>query len=298
MSNPYAVKKHFSPLRYPGGKAKLCSYIKSVIEANQLCDLEYVELYAGGAGVAIELLVHEYALTVHINDLSRPVYAVWDAILNQTEGFCRLLRNARLTLKNWDKQRQIFVNESDHDNLELGFATFFLNRTNRSGILNGGIIGGRSQASAWGIDARFNHKDLLNRVRMIADFRDRIKLTGEDAYDLILTHKHEWARKAFIYLDPPYYSKGKHLYYDFYEDDDHAAIAKLLSKLGKHAWVVSYDNHARIRELFAGYKSVTYDIDYTARDRKVGTEVMFFSPILTVPGPSPNMKNYVVSEGS
>ena len=298
MSKPYAIKRHFSPLRYPGGKGKLCSYIKSVIEANQLYDREYVELYAGGAGVAIELLAHEYVFSVHINDLSRPVYAVWDSVLNHTEDFCRLLRNTRITLKNWDKQRAIFVNEAEYSNLTLGFATFFLNRTNRSGLLNGGIIGGRRQEGEWGIDARYNVKDLLNRVQMIADFKDRIRLTSEDAYDLIAENRRKWAKDAFIYLDPPYYSKGKHLYYDFYQDDDHAAIAEILSELDDNAWVVSYDNHVRIRELFAGYQSVTYDIGYSAREHKVGSEVMFFSPSLVVPDPTRNMKNFVMNKAA
>ena len=291
-----AISRHFSPLRYPGGKGKLCSYVKAIIETNNLHDREYCELYAGGAGVAIELLVQEYVPSIHINDFSRPVYAVWDAILNHTESFCRKIRDCRLTLRAWDRQRNIFANESDFDSLELGFATFYLNRTNRSGILNGGVIGGRKQRGRWGIDARFNRKNLLDRVRMIADFRDRISITNADAFALIQTESEKWKEDSFIYLDPPYYAKGRDLYYDFYEDGDHEAIAKSLSCLREHAWIVSYDNHPRIRELFSDFRSATYDLDYTARQHKIGTEVMLFSPTLEVPQATGVMRNFRVGK--
>lgn len=296
MSQIPVIKRHFSPLRYPGGKGKLCSYIKAIIETNHLHDREYVELYAGGAGVAIELLVQEYVPSIHINDYSRPVYAVWDAILNHTEDFCQKIRDCRLTLRAWDRHRNIFANESEFDSLELGFATFFLNRTNRSGILNGGVIGGRQQLGKWGIDARFNRKNLQDRVRMIADFRDRISLSNSDAFELIQAESDTWRENSFVYLDPPYYTKGRDLYYDFYEDGDHEAIAKSLAKLKEHAWIVSYDNHPRIRDLFSDFQSATYDLNYTARQHKVGTEIMLFSPMLEVPEATGVMRDFTVAD--
>jgi len=132
---------HFTPLRYPGGKAKLAAYVKRLMKDNRLLDGEYVEPYAGGAAIALELLFHEYVSRIHINDVSKPVHAFWKSVLNDTEAFCRLVMKTPLTVPQWDKQKQIIEHPGDHDSLALGFATFFLNRTNRSGILNGGIIG-------------------------------------------------------------------------------------------------------------------------------------------------------------
>ena len=147
---------HFSPLRYPGGKAKLASFVKSIVVTNGLSDGEYVEPFAGGAAVAMELLLQEYVAKIHINDISRPVYTFWKSVLSNTDELCKRIRNTRLTVAAWDKQKAVLSNPDDHDDLQLGFATFYLNRTNRSGILNGGIIGGREQTGAWKIDARYN----------------------------------------------------------------------------------------------------------------------------------------------
>jgi DNA adenine methylase len=288
------VTRNYSPLRYPGGKGKLCAYIKRIIEANELFDCEYVEPYAGGAAVALELLAHEYILSAHINDVSRPIFAFWNSVLNETEAFCKLLTDTRVSIRTWDRQKNVFQNAHDHDDLQLGFATFFLNRTNRSGILNAGIIGGRRQQSEWGIEARYNKKSLLKRIRMVSDLRERIRLTKMDASDLIGEFSAVWKNNSLIYFDPPYYNKGKHLYFDFYEDNDHKQIARKISSLKHHRWMVSYDNDKTVREHFHAFRSATYDIGYSAREHTTGSEVMFFSPGLSIPQPCVTMKNFVL----
>lgn len=275
---------HFTPLRYPGGKAKLCEYLKEIIRANKLYDGEYVEPYAGGAAIGFELLFQEYVTKIHINDLSQPVYSFWKAVLNDTEELCRLIKNARLSVAFWDRQKRIFANPREHSYVQLGFATFFLNRTNRSGILNGGIIGGRDQTGPWKIDARYNADELIFRIESIAKMRRNIKLTRSDALALLRFGLPKWPRKTLIYLDPPYYERGRELYYDFYERDDHADLAKFIAaKMRNKFWVVSYDNVAPIKKLYADFRSVIYNVGYTARERRVGKEVMFFSPMLETP---------------
>src|SRR5258706_9901788 len=167
---------HFTPLRYPGGKAKLANYVKTIIEANGLFDGEYVEPYAGGAGIALELLFHEYVSKIYINDISRPIYSFWRSVLEHTDELIRLIRTVKLSVHSWDRQKKILSHPDDHDDLQLGFATFFLNRTNRSGILNGGVIGGRDQSGPWKIDARYNAEELTYRIAEIAKFKNRIKI--------------------------------------------------------------------------------------------------------------------------
>lgn len=275
--------KHFTPLRYPGGKGKLATFIKSLLKENSLLDGEYVEPYAGGAAIAMELLFHEYVSRVHINDLSRPIYAFWKSVLFLTDGLCKLVRDTPLTLKSWDTQKKAFSNPHDSNDLALGFATFFLNRTNRSGILNGGVIGGRDQTGEWKIDARFNREALIHRIESIAKMRSRIELTQMDALDFIKSRMPNWPSKTLIYLDPPYYEKGRDLYYDFYKPDDHKKVHKFVTNDLSHGrWVVSYDNVAAIRKLYKGCRQITYRIGYSAHNARLGSEAIFFSPSLRV----------------
>jgi DNA adenine methylase len=275
---------HFTPLRYPGGKAKLASYVKSLMKENRLLDGEYVEPYAGGAGIALELLFHEYVSLIHINDVSEHVHAFWKSVLDHTEEFCRLIVNTPLTVSAWDKQKRIVDNPAGRETIKLGFATFFLNRTNRSGILNGGIIGGRDQTGPWKIDARYNAKELVQRVEAIAKMRGRIKLTRKDALKFLKNGVLKWPNETLIYLDPPYYLKGRDLYYDFYEHKDHERIANfIMSIINRQRWIVSYDNVPPIRNLYQGARHVVYDIGYSARSASQGSEVMFFCDGLKVP---------------
>lgn len=275
---------HFSPLRYPGGKAKLAPFVKSIILANGLSDGEYVEPFAGGAAVAMELLLQEFVSRVRINDISRPVHAFWKSLLTQTDELCRKVRNTPLTVDAWDKQKGILLDHENYDDLELGFATFYLNRTNRSGILNGGIIGGRDQTGTWKIDARYNSPELIGRIEAIAKMRSRISLTKQDALKFITAGTQRWPEKTLIYLDPPYYEKGRDLYYDFYKHDDHAKVAAFVkSSILKQSWIVSYDNAAPIKKLYRGCEHITYTVGYSARNRSEGTEIMFFHDALTVP---------------
>jgi DNA adenine methylase len=275
---------HFTPLRYPGGKAKLAAFVKNLMKENRLLDGDYVEPYAGGAAIALELLFQEYVERIHINDVSRPVHAFWKSVLDHTEALSRLVRDTKLTVEAWDKQRRIIEKPKEHGALALGFATFFLNRTNRSGILNGGIIGGRDQTGPWKIDARYNAPELVNRIQSIAALRDRIKLTRKDALKFLQAGIGRWPEKTLVYLDPPYYLKGRDLYYDFYKPEDHASVAEFVrSKIVKQRWIVSYDNAPAIRDLYKGAPHVVYDIGYSARSASHGSEVMFFGDDLRVP---------------
>lgn len=289
MSEPGQLKPHrlihFTPLRYPGGKGKLTAYIKALMKRNRLVDGEYVEPYAGGAAIALELLFHEYVSCIHINDVSRPIYAFWKSVLDHTDELSKRIIDTRLTVTSWDKQKKVLEHADDHDGLALGFATFFLNRTNRSGILNGGIIGGRDQSGPWKIDARYNATELVQRIKAIASMGHRIKLTRQDALKFLKAGSTKWPEKTLVYIDPPYYVKGRDLYYDFYEPEDHAKVATLITgSLTRQKWIVSYDNVPEIRDLYRGAPHIVYDIGYSAAtSSKQGSEVMFFGPKLVAP---------------
>ena len=273
----------YSPLRYPGGKGKLSKFMAAIVRANGLSDGRYIEPYAGGAGVAWELLITGVVRRVLINDISPQVFAFWTSVLSHTDEFCRRIQDIPLSVEEWDRQKEVFRRPEDASTIELGVSCFYLNRTNRSGILNGGLIGGRNQKGKWRMDARFNREDLIHRITKIADCAGRIEVTCADAVEFLREKSGDFGKKDLIYIDPPYFEKGRLLYYDAYEPDDHAAVAELLAELEGPSWVVSYDDVDAIRSLYAFAPRLQYTIGYSARSRMRGREVMFFSKGMAVP---------------
>lgn len=263
-----------TPLRYPGGKGRLSQFMGELIEANGLTGGHYVEPYAGGAGIAITLLYLEYASRIHLNDINRSIHAFWHSVLNDTEALCKRISDVRPTMEEWYAQRAV-QSDPDASLLDLGFSTFFLNRTNRSGIVLGGVIGGKEQTGRWKIDARFNQADLTRRIERIASYRSRISLHNLDAANLIRDILPTLPRQSLVYLDPPYYVKGKGLYENHYTHSDHAKIAELVATI-QQKWIVTYDNVGPIRTLYSAYHQEIFGLRYSAGSRYEGKEVMVY----------------------
>lgn len=284
------MDKFVSPLRYPGGKLKVVDYIKQVFETNDLCDGHYIEPYAGGASVALALLQSEYAHTIHINDIDRSIYAFWHSVLHQPEALCRLINDTPVTMTEWERQKEVQKRKGDKDTslLELGFSTFFLNRTNRSGILSAGVIGGKDQTGPYKIDARYNKADLIERIESIADYAERITLTNKDAVKLVKSLSglnglsSLSGSKTLLYLDPPYYIKGRDLYLNYYSDDDHRQIARAISDYPGR-WLISYDAVPFLKQLYKDYRQREYYLSYSAGNPSKGKEIMVYSDGLVVP---------------
>lgn len=281
MGQTSVQHRFLSPLRYPGGKGKVANFLKLLFLRNNLLGHEYVEPYAGGASVALSLLFEEYASHIHINDLNKSIYAFWQAVLVSTDALCARIQNTEVTLREWEVQKKVQL-AFDPDPVDLAFSTFFLNRTNRSGIIGGGIIGGKDQTGTWKLDARYNKDDLIRRIQKIARFRSRITLSNVDASAYLTQVVPTLGGNTFIYLDPPYYVKGEGLYEHFYEDADHVEIAACVAALDR-PWLVSYDAHPRILSLYQGYQRLIYGLSYSAADRYKGAEVMFFCPEVVRP---------------
>ncbi len=272
-----------SPLRYPGGKGKIAGFIHKVFEKNLLQDGYYIEPYAGGASVALSLLINEYASKVIINDLDRSIYSFWHSAINETEDLCRLINDTNLNIREWRNQQEIQKNKAEVSLLELGFSTFYLNRSNRSGIIKAGVIGGINQDGEWKMDARFNKKDLIERIERIADYKSRIKIFNLDACVFLDKIKKEISSKSLIYFDPPYYVKGKELYVNHYKHIDHQKVADKIAMLNDYKWIVSYDSTPEIKSLYGGYKKIEYNLNYSASTASKGKEIMFFSNGLHIP---------------
>ena len=232
--------------------------------------------------MALSLLLSKYAKRIKINDIDRSIYAFWYCVLMETENLCRMILDTDVTIKTWEWQHEVQKSKNDADLLELGFSTFFLNRTNRSGILNGGAIGGKDQMGKYKIDARYNKKDLIDRIMIIAAQKNKIELTSMDSVELIKRYKRTPAAKTLCYLDPPYYVKGKDLYLNYYNDNNHREIAETIMKY-KGKWIISYDAVDFIKKLYAGYKQIEYCLSYSAATPSKGRELMIFSDGLIIP---------------
>ncbi|HBO5741812.1 TPA: DNA adenine methylase [Pseudomonas aeruginosa] len=265
-----------TPLRYPGGKGRLGAWLAGLIEHNGLKKGCYVEPYAGGAGAAVYLLVNNHIDRIAINDLDPVIYAFWWAVINDTDRLVSMILETPVTMDTWHQQREIVVNQCDVDRTTLGFATFFLNRTNRSGIITGGVIGGQRQTGKYLIDARYNKPELVSRIRRIGSQRERIKLFNMDALQLLNHPGLELDAQSLIYLDPPYYEKGSQLYRNHYLPDDHQCIANAVMDI-QVPWLVTYDNCDEIRQLYAQASGVEFSLHYSTHMlRPRSTEVMFF----------------------
>lgn len=273
----------YTPLRYPGGKSRLSRYIDLLLTLNGLRGGTYVEPFAGGAGAAINLLRRGSVEYIHLNDVDPRVAAFWSAVLYEPDLLCRLISEVSLTIHEWDKQRLVLTEPKNRSNLEIAFATLFMNRTNRSGILNGGMIGGRSQNGDWRLDARFNRNTLIRKITAIAALSERITIYNLDAGDFLRRVVCNLGAKTLVYLDPPYYKKGQELYENHYVHEDHEKLASTLFESASYSWFASYDNTPQIRSIYEGYRALPYNLSYSAGKPITGKEILFFNSSLKIP---------------
>ena len=270
-----------TPLRYPGGKTSLFEFFDSVIKEHELKNVTYIEPFAGGAGAAVSLLLLERVQRIVINDYDKAIYSFWKAITERNDDFLNLIENTPVTVEEWQRQKQIYKN-CDADNfIELGFATFFLNRTNRSGILNAGPIGGKSQSGEWKIDARYNKENLKEKIRLIGVYADRITVLNMDGGEVIDRYADD--ESAFFYIDPPYFIKGADLYLNAFKYDDHSRLSKTIHKYPRAKWLLSYDNEQAIINLYPKFNRSIFDLKYSAhQNSRLGSELMVFSNAIDI----------------
>lgn len=266
----------YSPLRYPGGKSKLTAYVLEIMKLNALEGGIYVEPFAGGCAIAWYLLINKHVSKVYINDLDPAIHAFWHSVLYRTDELCSLINSSIITMDEWHKQREIYKSNTP-DFLNLGFATLFLNRTNRSGIIKAGVIGGKEQSGKYKIDCRFNKERIIEQIKSIAAMRDSIRLSNLDATHFIEEVLPVVESKALVNIDPPYYIKGKGLYQNFFEHNDHYRLFESVKRI-THPWIVTYDDTPEIRGIYSEFSPEPFGLTYTAQTKYKGSEVIIHSP--------------------
>lgn len=266
----------YSPLRYPGGKGKLSLFMEYMIDRLGHRGGTYIEPFAGGAGIAVELLLKNVVNRIVINDYDKGVWSFWKAILTETDRFVEQVRTVPLTINEWYRQHEICVNQNDKYSFELGFATFYMNRTNRSGIIKGGVIGGLKQAGHWTMDVRFNREELINRIQNIASRKKDIKLYNKDISSFITNYVPLYEDNAFIYFDPPYYKKGKQLYMNYFSHEDHVRIESAIRQHINCDWIITYDDVKEIEEIYKDYQLYLYDLNYSVSAKCKASELIVF----------------------
>lgn len=272
-----------TPLRYPGGKSVLTSFFRELFHMNHMERVVYAEPYAGGVGAGINLLLLNEIERLVINDANIGIYSFWRAVVEESDRLIAAIQSTPVNLEVWRRQKAI-INESATPSFELGFATLFLSRTNRSGILNAGPIGGGTQESQdraiYKMDCRFNKERIIAQIQAIAAHRDQIRVHNEDAMDFLRGLRDD---NLFVYLDPPYYEQGKALYLSYYKPEDHQKLAEYLCGEAPFRWVLSYDNVPQIREMYAGQDCYKFELNYSAADKKKGSEFITHSEGIIFP---------------
>ncbi len=275
--------RFISPLRYPGGKSQLSKYILSIVEKNNLIGGTYVEPYAGGSGVALFLLINNHVEDIFINDYDYSIYAFWYSILHRTDEFINKIREAPVDIDNWRIQKNIQLNQEEHDIFEIGFSTFFLNRCNRSGILKAGPIGGQSQESDYKIDCRFNKEALIERIEAIAERRADIHISNLDAIEFLTQNQNIFDESTLVNLDPPYYHKGQQLYINFYQHEDHVRLKNFMFNDMDCNWIITYDNTSEIKEIYRDFQKKEIAVRYSAHKKIKASELLIHSPSVILP---------------
>ncbi len=268
--------KTSSPLRYPGGKSAMAAVLGDLRRLNGLGNRGIAEPFAGGAGASLSLLYFEETHRIYINDADPAIHDFWWTLTNRPQPFLDMLSKTRVSIAEWRRQRDVYRNSGRVSRLRRGFAAFYLNRCNRSGIImNGGPIGGITQTGKWKLDARFNKPELRRRCEKVAEYRERVSVSCDDGVHFLERFD---PQSTFFFIDPPYFEKGPTLYLNALDADYHEALAARLKTMSDTAWVLTYDDRPEVRRMYRGWAAIRpFSLRYVAAERRTGRE-LFITP--------------------
>jgi DNA adenine methylase len=232
-----------SPLRYPGGKRRLSGYVAAALKLNKLKPKLFVEPFAGGASVALQLLADGVVEKIALGDRDPLVASFWNVVFHDHKWLVEQVENISVTIKDWERTRKSLPKlKTDR---ERALACLFLNRTSFSGILaaTAGPIGGKEQASEYKVDCRFPRETLVRRIKAVAELRNDVAFISRGTWRETMKKVGEKGYKpadVFYYLDPPFYAKAERLYRFYFKKPGHTALHDAFVKV-KSPWLLSYD---------------------------------------------------------
>lgn len=267
-----------SPFRYPGGKGFLSGFLADHLsKVFPGSSVTFLEPFCGGAGAAVNLLADGFVDRLCLNDADVRIYSAWRAMLEETERFIDQIQSVPLTMDEWYIQKQISVDGPISGyGFDLGFASFYLNRTTRSGIVSkAGPIGGYDQTGKWKIDARFNRDGLAKRVGWIGENRDRIEVTNLDVLSFLDRARRTLdANSSFYFIDPPYVKAGGRLYLNAMDEDKHVALSDMLTSGKITKWVLTYDDHPLVRQVYSDQNMQSVNVNYSLQKKRKEAEIL------------------------
>lgn len=242
-------------------------------------------------GIALKLILDNKVDKIMVNDYDKSIYAFWYSVLNYTDSLIHLIETTPISIEEWKKQKRIQDKKnSSKDLLALGFSTLFLNRTNRSGIIKAGVIGGLQQNGNYKLDCRFNKERITQNIKLIASMREKIKLYNMDAEKFIRLNISK-TKNSFTFFDPPYYAKGPGLYTNFYNHEDHVSLSRTIKKhLKSKNWILTYDVVPEIFQMYNEFRNEKYYLNYSVTKPSKGIEYIFYSDMLDLPQNTINLK--------
>lgn len=269
-----------SPFRYPGGKGFLTGFLNAEVEKLGNCKRQYVEPFAGGAGAALNLLSKNQVDHVHLNDLDIRVHSAWKAVLEENDRFIDAVKTCDVSLKTWEWAKSFVDQPGQSYSFDLGFATFFVNRTSRAGIISGsGPIGGYKQSGTWKIDARFYRETMMERIKWVGRNAERISLYRLPVVDFLeQCEKMLPSKNTLYFIDPPYVKIGSRLYLDGMLDGGHERLAKYINESRLTNWIITYDDHPLVRDLYKKYSIRHLQVNYSLGRTRKENEVLI-SPV-------------------
>lgn len=273
-----------SPLRYPGGKSRLAGFIRIAIQNLEIQDCTYVEPFAGGAGVELTLLLDGTVNRIVINDYDKAIHSFWRAVKQEPKALIDRIIETPVTIDEWYRQRELYSSATTYS-LDLAFATLFLNRTNRSGILNDGPIGGYSQSGEWKLNVRFDKDAIIEKTNSISKEKRKTAIYNKDIISFLRNYAPTFEGDLFFYFDPPYYNKGQKLYKNFFTPQDHQRIHDVITQEVAAPWIITYDDVSQIAEMYRDYETRRFDLTYSAANKGTASELMIFSDVSSCPTP-------------
>ena len=274
-----------SPLRYPGSKQNLVDYFETFIKDNLLTGCHLHEVYAGGASISLAMLARELVEKATLVELDPLVYAFWRCVKSYPDNLYSLIEQTEVTVSTWKSFQKYRKPDAlkRYPIQELGFAGLFFNRTNFSGIMGAGPIGGQEQASGYKINCRFNRLRIIESIKLIQPiakriipvYGDAIKYLEKNGEKIIKSH-------SLVYIDPPYMQQGRKLYRHYYVEDQHRSLAQFMDKK-QYPWIVSYDNHPIIESLFKNQTVVPISLNYAVKQSRRATELLISNQRLSEP---------------